>query len=120
VENVIPDVQKTVSLTRKLNEFLTKRQFLHPDDRYTRRQYKSTGLPLFDISLGELAGFVQFGTGWEESWRAEGGWIWLDQEPREEEMRKLRSRVDGKELKEKRIEDPRNDVKVETGSRQER
>jgi hypothetical protein len=44
----------------------------------------------------------------------------LDQEPREEEMRKLRSRVDGKELKEKRIEDPRNDGKVETGSRQER
>jgi hypothetical protein len=46
--------------------------------------------------------------------------VGLDQEPREEEMRKLRSRVDGKELKEKRIEDPRNDVKVETGSRQER
>jgi hypothetical protein len=54
---------------------------------------------------------------WVEGGRREGG---LDQEPREEEMRKLRSRVDGKELKEKRIEDLRNEGKVETGIRQDR
>jgi hypothetical protein len=100
VENVIPDVQKTVSLTRKLNEFLTKRQFLHPDDRYTRRQYKSTGLPLFDISLGELAGFVQFGTGWEESWRAEGGWIGPGAKRRGDEEVEIESGWEGTERKE--------------------
>jgi hypothetical protein len=54
------------------------------------------------------------GRGWAERGRIGPG------AKRRKEMRKLRSRVDGKELKEKRIEDLRNEGKVETGIRQDR